>query len=169
MSWQCKNLVREANKVTDSLLNVYVSIKATSSDWEFVHTERRGLQSRSDIQDAKVLKVYAFVARQPVAAAAPPPKFCPGQLLPPRLARRVAACSLFVQQAVYIVFLCMCGATAAAAARQQPYTITPLCALLLKNQDTHITQYTLSYSYFSKCKTVYLLYVHICKDKGVPT
>ena len=23
------------------------------------------------------------------------------------------------------------------AARQQPYTITPLCALLLKNQDTH--------------------------------
>ena len=104
-----------------------------------VHIERRGLQSRSDIQDAKVLKVYAFVARQPVAAA-PPPKLCPGQLLPPRLARRVAPCSLFVQQAVYIVFLCMCGATAAAAAaaRQQPYTITPLCALLLKNQDTHI-------------------------------
>ena len=105
-----------------------------------VHIERRGLQSRSDIQDAKVLKVYAFVARQPVAAAAPPPKFCPGQLLPPRLARRVAACSLFVQQAVYIVFLCMCGATAAAAAL---YNYTLMCIIVEKSGHTHYTVHTI--------------------------
>ena len=89
-----------------------------------------------------------------------PAKALPGQLLlPPRLARRVAACSLFVQLAVYIVFLCMCGATAAAAAaRQQPYTITPLCALLLKNQDTHIhsTQYHIRTTPSARLYTFYM-------------
>lgn len=55
-----------------------------------------------------------------------------------------------------------CGGGAAAAL----YNYTLMCIIVEKSGHTR-TQYTLSYSYYTKCKTVYLLYVHICREKGV--
>ena len=49
--------------------------------------------------------------------------------------------------------------------RHQPYTITPLCALLLKNQDTHTTHYyhICMYTFYVECNTEHTFTT--CKDK----
>ena len=86
-----------------------------------------------------------------------PPRRAPAKALPRTTAAaapRTSGSCLFTVRTVGSIH----SVSVHVAARQQPYTITPLCALLLKNQDTHIhsTHYLIRTTPSARLYTFYM-------------